>query len=172
MKFHIDCIESSHKLLLNVMRLSIAFACLGLAAMILSGCSSVSDQESWHGAGQKNLCLVDNPSVRPQVFLTLRRALMDKGLKVRRVQADDTKTILSDCPQTLRYEAIYGSSWTHSTLRYAKLELTEVGRHNNVYSVQWDERTDRPTLLDSVEDASVELRELVDRLFPSEIPWR
>ena len=83
------------------MRFSIVFASVGLAALILSGCSSVSNQDNWHGAGQKNLCLVDNPSVRPQVFLILRRALMDKGLKVRRVQADDTKTILSDCPQTL-----------------------------------------------------------------------
>lgn len=151
------------------MRLSLL--ALLTATLIVSGCSTVHESENWHGAGQRNLCLVDNPSVRPQVFLTLRRALMDKGLQVTRVRADDTKTILSSCPQTLRYEAIYGSSWSYSALRYAKLELTEVGRHNNVYTVQWDERTDKPTLLDSVEDASVELRELVDRLFPSDIPW-
>lgn len=148
------------------------FTVVSVAAFTLAGCAPVEKHSDWHGVGQKNLCLVDNPSARPQVFLTLRRALMDKGLKVTRVEADDTETIQNSCSQTLRYEAVYGSSWAHSTLRYAKLELTEVGRHNNVYSVQWDERTDKPTLLDSVEDTSVELRELVDRLFPSEIPWR
>ena len=57
-------------------------------------------------------------------------------------------------------------------MRYAKLELTEVARHNNVYTVQWDERRDKPTLLDNVNDSSVEIRELVDQLFPTEIPWR
>lgn len=155
------------------MRLSL-FLVVGLGSCLaaLAGCTAVEPNNEWHGAGQKNLCLVDNPSVRPQAFLSLRRALMDKGLKVIRVEADDTKTILTSCPQTLRYEAIYASSWSMSTLRYAKLELTEVGRHNNVYTVQWDERSQKPTLLDKVEDASVELRELVDRLFPGEIPWR
>ena len=155
------------------MRLSSFLLVSALALpVVLAGCSTVTPNNDWHAAGQKNLCLVDNPSVRPQAFLSLRRALMDKGLKVTRVEADDTKTILTSCPQTLRYEAIYASSWSMSTLRYAKLELTEVGRHNNVYTVQWDERSQKPTLLDKVEDASVELRELVDRLFPGEIPWR
>lgn len=155
------------------MRLSSFLLISALALPVaLTGCQTAAPNNDWHAAGQKNLCLVDNPSVRPQVFLTLRRALMDKGLKVMRVEADDTKTIINSCPMTLRYEAVYGSSWTYSTLRYAKLELTEQGRHNNVYTVQWDERTDKPTLLDSVNDASVELRELVDRLFPGEIPWR
>lgn len=154
------------------MRLSLLFAaCMGVAVLTLSGCAGIPASDDWHGAGQKSLCLVDNPSVRPQAFLTLRRALMDKGLKVIRVKSDDTKTLLS-CPQTLRYEAVYGSSWSHSSLRYAKLELTEVGRHNNVYTVQWDERSGKPTLLDKVDDASVEFRELVDRLFPGDIPWR
>ena len=96
---------------------------------------------------------------------------MDKGINVTRVNAEDTKTILTSCPQTLRYEAVYGSSSSLSPLRYAKLELTEAARHHNVYTVQWDERRNKPTLLDSVEDDSVELRELVDRLFPSSIPW-
>lgn len=155
------------------MRFSLFLAAgLGSCLLALSGCSSVEPNSDWHGAGQRNLCLVDNPSVRPEVFLNLRRALIDKGLKVTRVEADDTKTILTSCPQTLRYEAIYASSWSMSTLRYAKLELTEVGRHNNVYTVQWDERSRKPTLFDTVDDASVELRELVDRLFPGEIPWR
>ena len=146
------------------MRLSLLFAaCMGVAVLTLSGCAGTPASDDWHGAGQKSLCLVDNPSVRPQAFLTLRRALMDKGLKVIRVKSDDTKTL---------YEAVYGSSWSHSSLRYAKLELTEVGRHNNVYTVQWDERSGKPTLLDKVDDASVEFRELVDRLFPGDIPWR
>lgn len=144
---------------------------LSFAALALSGCAGTAQNNNWHNAGQKSICLVDNPSVRPEVFLTLRRALMDKGINVTRVNAEDTKTILTSCPQTLRYEAVYGSSSSLSPLRYAKLELTEAARHHNVYTVQWDERRNKPTLLDSVEDDSVELRELVDRLFPSSIPW-
>ena len=154
------------------MRLSLFLTtAFGFSLIALSGCTSVTPNNDWHRAGQKTLCLVDNPAVRPEAFLNLRRALMDKGLKVIRVQADDTQTLQTSCPQTLRYEAIYASSWSLSTLRYAKLELTEVGRHNNIYTVQWDERSHKPTLLDKVDDATVELRELVDRLFPSEIPW-
>ena len=54
---------------------------MGATVLTLSGCAGTPASDDWHGAGQKNLCLVDNPSVRPQAFLTLRRALMDKGLK-------------------------------------------------------------------------------------------
>ena len=73
------------------MRLSL-FLVVGLGSCLaaLAGCTAVEPNNEWHGAGQKNLCLVDNPSVRPQAFLSLRRALMDKGLKVTRVEADDT----------------------------------------------------------------------------------
>lgn len=70
------------------MRLSLLFAaCMGVAVLTLSGCAGTPVSDDWHGAGQKSLCLVDNPSVRPQAFLTLRRALMDKGLKVIRVKS-------------------------------------------------------------------------------------
>ena len=63
-------------------------------------------------------------------------------------------------------------STAHPGVIHLFVELTEVGRHNNVYTVQWDERSGKPTLLDKVDDASVEFRELVDRLFPGDIPWR
>ncbi len=140
-----------------------------IAAVSLSGCANAPHRPNWR-TEPATVCLVDNPQVRPQVFLTLRRALMDKGLTVRRVQAGDVQA-LAQCKQTLRYEAVFASSSSLSALRYAKLELSEVGRHNNVYTVQWDERRERPTLLDNVSDASVEIRELVDQLYPTEIPW-
>ena len=143
---------------------------LGSVVVGLTGCADTA-QRMRIRSEPSTVCLVDNPSVRPQVFLTLRRALMDKGLNVVRVQANDQRT-LSSCRQTLRYGATFGSSWSYSALRYAKLELTEVARHNKVYTVQWDERHDKPTLLDNVNDSSIEIRELVDQLFPTEIPWQ
>ncbi len=149
---------------------------IATAAMttLLAGCSTnhtpnapLSERD---GAWGKNLCLVDNETARPQVFIILRRALMDKGFHVTRIEGDDSPA-LSQCQQFIRYEAVFGSSWSQSPLRYAKLELTERARHDNVYTVSWDERKATPTLYDAIEDAEVELRQLVDRLMPSDIPW-
>ena len=141
-----------------------------LTSTFVAGCADTPSTFSFGTRAGQTICLEDNPEVRPEFFLAVRRALIDKGFNVVRIMHNQKG--LNTCPQTLRYDAIYGSSWSHSSLRYAKLELTEVSRHNNIYTVQWDERSATPTLFDKVNDASVEIRELVDRLFPEDIPWR
>ncbi|MBO7173269.1 MAG: hypothetical protein J6V64_02920 [Burkholderiaceae bacterium] len=141
-------------------------------ATALTGCSLFEKESDYvFEAKPLNLCLVDNPDVRAEVFLEIRRALMDKGFSVNRIEYDDEQS-LRTCQQTVRYEASFGSSWAHSALRYARLELTVQARHSNIFTVQWDERTHKTTLFDKLEDSSVELRQLVDRLFPSDIPWK
>ena len=143
-----------------------------LMATGLSGCSMMANESDYvFKAKPLDLCVVDNPDVRAQVFLEIRRALIDKGFSVRRIEYDD-QAALKTCQQTIRYEAKFGSSWDHSALRHARLELTERTRHNNIFTVQWDERSHKTTLLDQLDDASVEIRQLVDRLFPSDIPWK
>ena len=141
-----------------------------MAATVMSGCASDENVSYLLTAPSTEICLVDNPEVRAQVFLEIRRALIDKGLTVHRIEAGDLAAI-RNCQQTVYYEATFGSSWTYSPLRHAKLELIEKARHNSSYTVEWDERTQKTTLFDRVEDASVEIRQLVDRLFPSDIAW-
>ncbi len=148
--------------------LGIGLAMLG--ALSLVGCASDGDNYVFH-AKTTEVCIVDNPDVRAQVFLEIRRALMDKGYDVRRLEYGDLAGVKT-CHQTIYYEATFGSSWIDSSLRHAKLELIERARHNNIFTVQWDERSRRPTLFDPVEEASVEIRQLVDRLFPEDIPWK
>ena len=138
----------------------------------LSGCSMFkSESEYVFKAKPLDVCVIDNPDVRAPVFLEIRRALIDKGFTVRRIEYDDQEA-LKTCQQTIRYEATFGSSWTHSAMRFARLELTERARHNNIFTVQWDERSHKTTLFDRLDDSSVEIRLLVDRLFPSDIPWK
>lgn len=147
-------------------------AVLASMAVSLSGCSLMEKESDYvFKAKPLDLCLVDNPDVRADVFLEIRRALLDKGFTVRRIEYDDEES-LKQCQQTIRYEASFGSSWTHSALRYARLDLTIQARHSNIFTVQWDERTHDTTLFDRLEDASVEIRQLVDRLFPTDIPWK
>lgn len=141
---------------------------LGLTGCVTQQATSVSYRGN---AMRTTICLVDNPDVKPQMFLSVRRALMDKGFYVQRIEAEH-RDATRDCKQIVTYQADYDTAWSESTLRFAKVTLTEKGKHENVYSAQWDERgTQKPTLFDNVSDADVEIRQLIDRLFPSDIPW-
>lgn len=141
--------------------------------LMLVGCSSPAPQPyrplSWNRPLQ--VCLLDNPDVRPQVYLTIRRALLDKHFEVHRVNVDEHKRI-DQCRRVLSYEAIYGSGLCESTLRYIQLTLREQAIHTQTFTVQWDERSYKPTLLDDVTDPNIEIRLLVDRLFPESLPWK
>lgn len=150
----------------------LAFSVATVMSAGLAGCAMFEDQQEFVlGTQPLELCLVDNPDVRAEVFLEIRRALLDKGFTVKRVEYGDLETIKT-CHQTIYFDAQFGSSWSQSALRYAKLELIERARHSNIFSVQWDERRSKPTLYDRIEDPAVEIRQLVDRLFPSEIAWK
>lgn len=154
-----------------MMKKEILLASLVLTALLV-GCTTVSQPGFSYRKSSigSTICLVDNTSVKPQMFLSIRRALIDKGFYVRRVEASDDKEVV-DCKQILSYEAEFETSWEQSSLRYAKLTLLERSKHDNLYTAQWDERKTSPTLFDKVTDADVEIRQLVDRLFPTDIPW-
>ena len=73
--------------------LGIGLAMLG--ALSLVGCASDGDNYVFH-AKTTEVCIVDNPDVRAQVFLEIRRALMDKGYDVRRLEYGDLADVEGD----------------------------------------------------------------------------
>ena len=144
------------------------------SVLSITACTSTTTERDYPAmdlARPLQVCLVDNPNVRPQVFLTIRRALLDKNMTVKRIKPDQYHE-KDRCRHVLSYEALFGSGLSNSSLRYVQLNLLEQGLHAQNFTVQWDERAYTPTLYDDVTDPNIEIRLLVDRLFPQSIPWK
>ena len=140
-----------------------------ITTVVLSGCAIKSEAPRAFYP-QTTICLADNPKATPQAYLSIRRAILDKGYEVKRLKADDAG---ADCQQVLSYEAVFGTAWNASAIRYARLTVKEKDPpFDKTYSVEIDRRGTKASLLDTIPEAELELRELVDRLLPDNNPWR
>lgn len=116
------------------------------------------------------MCLVDNTELPPQMFLAVRRALLDKGFYVQRVDENDLAS-QANCRQIISYEMDLDASWGQPILNFARITLKEQSKIEKVYTAQFNGKKGQPTLFDQVREADIEIRRLIDRLLPSDIPW-
>lgn len=143
-----------------------------VAATMLAGCVSSNNLPVSYRNVTKGstMCLVDNTELPPQVFLAVRRALLDKGFYVQRVDSEDLET-QANCRQIISYEMHLDTLWGQPVLNFARITLKEQSEMEKVYTAQFNGKKIQPTLFDQVRETDIEIRRLIDRLLPSDIPW-
>ena len=143
-----------------------------VVATTLVGCASSNNSPvSYRDVAKgSTMCLVDNTELPPQMFLAVRRALLDKGFYVQRVDENHLPS-QANCRQIISYEMDLDASWGQPILNFARITLKEQSKIEKVYTAQFNGKKGQPTLFDQVREADIEIRRLIDRLLPSDIPW-
>ena len=143
------------------------------ATVLFGGCSGFPYvmnpyQYQYATAEDTVICLKVTEENSVAMAYEVRRALEEKGLKVREVNSKDDAT---DCLSCVRFEMEFGG-WSNSVLKKATLELrrSENG-HTNTIRVTSKTDVAEGVVSTKAEDTSETIRLLVDQLFPHPIPW-
>lgn len=139
------------------------------AAALLSGCQTPSQKApQGYRFGQTDghsICLVTEPAHAQFLSLQVRAALEDKGFEVKEVSSEEART----CSPCVRFIAKLGD-WTGPRIESATLQYTHVAGGTRT-TVSAESPGTRAAFGAPIDDTSVLVRTLVDRLFPNPIPW-
>lgn len=143
------------------------------ATVLLASCSGFPYvmnpyQYQYATAEDAVICLKVSEENSVAMAYEVRRAMEEKGLKVREVNSNDDS---KDCLSCVRFEMEFGG-WSNSVLKKATLELrrSENGHTNTIRVTSKSDYSDGFVSTKS-EDTSETIRLLVDQLFPHPIPW-
>lgn len=128
--------------------------------LAVAGCAIKQDVEPAPTNHGSEICIIENPDVRPRFLEIYRRELEEKGFKTRVIPTTST---LFDCPQTSRYTA----NWRWDVayyLAFADISVYEDGKR--VGHVTYDSLKGSLNLTKFIHGES-KIVELVDQLFPS-----
>ena len=138
-------------------RLALA-ACLPL--VLLAGCAihqNVRPVEA--GLGDTQVCIINNPEVRPAVMATYRKALADKGYTVRELPPT---AAITECRVTSTYRANW--RWDLAMyMHYAEFRVFVDGKEKGVAIYDATHGGGNPN---KFIDADKKIAELVNQLFP------
>ena len=114
-----------------------------------------------------SVCLIVRDNTSVAMTYEVKKALEDKGLKVREVNKADGP----ECSVCVRFGCVFGG-WANTTLTEATLELTrtESGKKQTIRVSSASVVPDGLATVNS-QEATEKIRTLVDRLFPQPIPW-
>ena len=129
-----------------------------IPGMLLTGCAIHQNAEP-ASVTSGEICIIDNPDVRPGFLEVYRRELEAKGYKTRVVPATST---LFECPQISRYTANW--SWDLALyMTFADISVYEDGKR--VGHVVYDSTQGGLNLTKFVR-GETKIVELVNQLFP------
>ncbi len=127
----------------------------------LYGCAISQSVEPTTSVVAGEICIIENPDVRPRFLEIYPRELQKKGFKTRVIPATST---LFDCPQTSRYTANW--RWDMAMyLAFADISVYEDGKR--VGHVIYDSLKGGLNLGKFVH-GETKIVELVDQLFPQD----
>ena len=139
------------------------------AAALLTGCQTPSKTTpAGYRFGQldgHSICLVTEPAHAQLLSLQVRAALEDKGFVVKDVTPEEART----CSPCVRFIAKLGD-WTGPRIKSATLQYTSVAGGTRT-TVSAESMGMQAAFGAPMEDESVLIRTLVDRIFPNPIPW-
>jgi len=142
------------------MKIKFAFATLILS---LAGCGSIQQQSQpvSHSANEpREICVIEDPTVRASFLDTYKTDLSQKGFTVRVLPQG---TAVDACPLTSTYEAHW--RWDLALyLAYADLKVYRNGRLDG--EALYDAKSAMLNL-DKFIDAGNKIQELTNQLFPS-----
>ena len=148
----------------------LAVISLGVVSALISGCQTMDGRSPYQyrfdDPADKSICLFVRDDKLESLGLEVRRALEDKGFRVRDVGVRQ----LSDCTQCVRFSAKMGG-WAGAQLERAHMEYTRrsEGIRHKVSATETCRHV--KSLGVPVEDHLPMIRSLVDRLFPDPVPW-
>lgn len=133
---------------------------LPLAALLLTGCAITQNVTPVSRPLQREICVIENPDVRPGFLTAYSGALTEKGLQPRTVERTSP---LNVCPLTSRYIA----NWRWDMALYmAFAELTVYENGAEIGKATYDSMRGGANFGKFI-DADKKVKELVDQLFPA-----
>lgn len=133
---------------------------LPVVATLLTGCAITQNVTPVQRPLQREICVIENPDVRPGFLTAYNAALTAKGFQPRTVERNSP---LNVCPQASRYIA----NWRWDMAMYmAFAELTVYENGTEIGKATYDSLRGGGNLGKFI-DADVKVKELVDQLFPA-----
>ena len=140
-----------------MIRTPLSLACLSVA--LLAGCAIHQNVRPLEAFNDTQVCLINNPPVRPSVMATYQRVLTDKGYSVRQLPEN---AAITDCQVTSTYQANW--RWDLAMyMHYAEFRVFVDGKEKGraVYDA-----THGGANMGKFIDADKKIAELINQLFP------
>ena len=137
-------------------RLSV-LACLPLS--LLAGCAIHQNVRPVEAVGDTQVCVINNPAVRPSVLASYRRVLGDKGYTVRELPES---AAITDCKVTSTYQA----NWRWDLAMYMHFAQFRVFIDGKEKGVATYDATHGGANMGKFIDADKKIAELINQLFP------
>ena len=134
-----------------------SLACLSVA--LLAGCAIHQNVRPLESVGDTQVCVINNPAVRPGVMAAYRKVLGDKGYSVRELPQT---AAITDCKVTSTYQANW--RWDLAMyMHYAEFRVFVDGKEQGraVYDA-----THGGANMGKFIDADKKIAELINQLFP------
>ena len=139
-----------------IRRLSL-LACLPV--VLLTGCAIHQSVHPLDAVGDTQVCVINNPAVRPGVMATYRKVLGDKGYTVRELPEN---AAITECKVTSTYRANW--RWDLAMyMHYAEFRVFVDGKEKGVAIY---DATRGGGNLGKFIDADKKIAELINQLFP------
>lgn len=130
-----------------------------LPVVLLAGCAIHQNVRPLDALGETQVCIINNPSVRPSVMTAYQRALSDKGYTVRQLPES---AAITDCRVTSTYQA----NWRWDLAMYMHFAQFRVFVDGKEKGVATYDATHGGANMAKFIDADKKIAELVNQLFP------
>ena len=132
-------------------------ACLPLVA--LAGCAIHQNVRPVEAVGDSQVCVINNPAVRPGVMAAYRKVLGDKGYTVRELPES---AAITDCKVTSTYQA----NWRWDLAMYMHFAQFRVFVDGKEKGVATYDATRGGANMAKFIDADKKIAEMLNQLFP------
>ena len=130
-----------------------------LPLALLAGCAIHQNVRPVEAVADKQVCIINNPEVRPSVMASYKRVLSDKGYVVRELPQT---AAITDCRVTSTYRANW--RWDLAMyMHYAEFRVFVDGREKGLAVYDATHGGGNPN---KFIDADKKIAELIDQLFP------
>ncbi len=134
-----------------------SLACLSLT--LLAGCAIHQNVRPLEATGDTQVCIINNPAVRPSVMAAYKKVLGNKGYSVRELPES---AAITECRVTSTYRANW--RWDLAMyMHYAEFRVFVDGKEKGVATY---DATHGGANMGKFIDADKKIAELVDQLFP------
>jgi len=135
----------------------LSLACLPLA--LLAGCAIHQNVRPLEAVGDSQVCIINNPAVRPAVMAAYKRVLGDKGYTVHELPES---AAITECRVTSTYQANW--RWDLAMyMHYAEFRVFVDGKEKGVATY---DATHGGANMGKFIDADKKIAELINQLFP------
>ena len=135
----------------------LALACL--SATLLSACAIHQNVRALDVVGDTQVCVINNPAVRPSVLAAYQKVLTNKGYTVRQLPES---AAITDCKVTSTYQA----NWRWDLAMYMHFAQFRVFVDGKERGVATYDATHGGANMAKFIDAEKKIAELVNQLFP------